>query len=213
MKAQPEQLGRYTLTQEPGVFPLGRDSLLLGEFATLRRGARVCDLGCGSGVVSLLLLDREPSLELTAVDNDPAAADLCRRNFARNGLSARVAEGDLTDPALLSPGAFDLAVSNPPYFAPGSGGDGGEARMEHSCTLAALCAAAARAVKNGGRFALVHRPERLSELLCALTAAQLEPKRLRLCHHSAAGAPFAVLVEAVRQGRPGLEVLPPYFAQ
>lgn len=71
-----------------------------------------------------------------------------------------------------------------------------------------LCAAAGRLVKNGGRAALVHRPERLPELFVQLRAASLEPKRMRLVQHSPDAPPSAVLVEAVRQGRPGLEVLP-----
>jgi len=206
---QVESLGSYALRQSAEVFPLGRDSLLLGEFATLRPRWRVCDLGCGSGVLPLLLLDREPTLDVTAVDLDGAAAALCRANLAANGLAGTVLTGDLRDPALLPAGRFDLAVSNPPYFAAGSGGDGGAARMERSCTLDQLCAAAGRLVKNGGRFALVHRPERLCDLFSALRSHGLEPKRLRLCHHRADAPPFAVLAEAVRQGRPGLEVLPP----
>ena len=71
-----------------------------------------------------------------------------------------------------------------------------------------LCAAAGRLVRNGGRFALVHRPERLADLLEALRSHGLEPKRLRLVQHRADAPPSAVLAEAVRQGRPGLEILP-----
>ena len=71
-----------------------------------------------------------------------------------------------------------------------------------------LCAAAGRLVKNGGRAALVHRPERLPELFAQLRAVSLEPKRMRLVQHSPDAPPSAVWVEAVRQGRPGLEVLP-----
>ena len=63
-------------------------------------------------------------------------------------------------------------------------------------------------MKNGGRFALVHRPERLADLFAALRGAGLEPKRLRLVQHGPDKPPSAALVEAVRQGRPGLEVLP-----
>ena len=66
-------------------------------------------------------------------------------------------------------------------------------------------------MKNGGRFALVHRPERLADLFAALRGAGLEPKRLRLVQHGPDKPPSAALVEAVRQGRPGLEVLPALF--
>ena len=157
-----ERLGRYTLVQTADCFPLGGDTLALGGFATLRRGWRVCDLGCGSGALGLLLLEREPSLALTGVERNPAAAAVADRNFRENGVEGRVCAGDLRDPELLPAGSFDLAVSNPPWFREGGGASGGSARMEHACTLDELCAAAGRLVRNGGRFALVHRPEPVS---------------------------------------------------
>jgi len=79
--------------------------------------------------------------------------------------------------------------------------------MEGDLTLAELCAAAGKLLKNGGRFALVYPSARLTDLLCALRQAGLEPKRLQLVRYSAAHAPRVVLLEAVRQGRSGLEVL------
>ena len=91
----------------------------------------------------------------------------------------------------LPAGGFSLAVSNPPYFKAGSGGCGGPARMEGDCALEDWGAAAGRLLKNGGRFAIVHRPE-----------------RFRLLQHGPDCPPSAVLLEAVRQGRPGLEILP-----
>ena len=202
----PEQLGPYTLCQPEGVFPLGEDALALGGFATVKRGWRVCDLGTGSGCLLLLLAGREEELRLSGVDRDPAAAQAARDNLARNGLSGEIWTGDWRA-VPFAPGSFDLVISNPPYFKAGSGGDGGTARMEEAA-LTDWCAAAGRLTKNGGRFALVHRPERLAELFLTLARSGLEPKRLQLIQHDAHTPPSAVLVEAVRQGRPGLEVLP-----
>ena len=87
-----------------------------------------------------------------------------------------------------------------------SGGSGGPARSEEFCTLDQLCATAGYLVKNGGRFALCHRPERLADLLCSLRSHDLEPKRLVLLSHSPKHTPSLLLVEAVKQGRPGVEV-------
>ena len=98
--------------------------------------------------------------------------------------------------------------SNPPYFALGSGRSGGPARSEEHCTLEQLCSAAAHLTKNGGRFALCHRPERLCDLMCVLRECGLEPKRMQLLAHMPGCGPSTVLLEAVRQGRPGLEILP-----
>lgn len=204
---RPEQLGPYTLHQPDGVFPLGGDSLALGDFATLRRGFSVCDLGCGSGALMLLLARREPQLTLTGVELDPLSAHAAQDNLARNGLAGRVLQADLQY-APLPEGQFDLVISNPPYFPTGSGRSGGMARSEESCTLDRLCAAAARLLKNGGRFALCHRPQRLTDVLCALRAHRLEPKRLKLLAHSPAHPPSVLLVEAVLGGGPGLDVLP-----
>ena len=208
-----EQLGPYTLCQPEGVFPLGEDALALGGFSTVKRGWRVCDLGTGSGCLLLLLAGREEELQLFGVDRDPLSAQAARDNLARNGLSGEIWTGDWRAVSFV-PGSFDLVIANPPYYARGSGGDGGPARMEGEADgLEALCGSAARLLKNGGRFALCARPERLPGLFAALGARGLEPKRLQLAAHSPAHRPSLALVEAVRQGRPGLEVLPLRFAR
>lgn len=203
-----EQLGPYRYEQSDTCFPLGQDSLALADFATVRRGDQVCDLGCGGGALLLLLAGRQSTLALSGVEISPEDSALARRNLAENSLTGEIYTGDLRQVCKTLPaGGFSLVISNLPYFKAGSGGDGGAARMEEA-TLSDWCAAAGRLTKNGGRFALVHRPERLAELFGALSRSGLEPKRLQLIQHDAHTPPSAALVEAVRQGRPGLEVLP-----
>ena len=205
--AKPEQLGPYTLHQPEGVFPLGSDTLALGAFATVRPRWRVCDLGTGSGALLLLLAGREASLHLTGVELDRISASAAQINLDSNALEGRILCCDLRH-APLPAGGFDLVISNPPYFSVGSGTSGGSARCEETCSLEELCAAAARLVRNGGRFALCHRPERLCDLVCSLRKYGLEPKRLKLLSHSPTASPSVVLLEAVRQGKPGLDILP-----
>lgn len=201
-----EQLGPYQMEQRPGVFPLGSDALALGRFATVRKGWRVCDLGTGSGVLLLLLAAREPQLELFGLDQDQAAAALAQDNLGRNGLEGQIWTGSWSQ-APFSPGSFDLVVSNPPYYAPGSGKDGGPARMERE-ELDTLCRAASRLLRNGGRFALSFPTQRMADLLEVMRRWDLEPKRLKLLSHTPTKPPYALLVEGVRQGKPGLQVLP-----
>ena len=200
-----EQLGPYTLSWPEGVFPLGGDSLALGEFATIKPRWKVCDLGTGSGALLLLLARRAEGLSLTGVELHPLSARTARDNLDANGLAGEIVEGDLRNSPLPA-GSFDLVISNPPYFPVNAGKSGGSARSEESCTLEELCAAAARLVRNGGRFALCHRPERLCDVLCALRSHGLEPKRLKLLSHGPGHPPSLILVEAVRQGKPGLTV-------
>lgn len=201
-----EQLGPYQMEQRPGVFPLGSDALALGRFATVRKGWRVCDLGTGSGVLLLLLAAREPQLELFGLDQDPTAAALAQDNLGRNALEGKIWTGSWSQ-VPFPPGSFDLVVSNPPYYAPGSGKDGGPARMERE-ELDTLCRAAARLLRNGGRFALSFPTQRMVDLLEAMRRWNLEPKRLKLLSHTPTKPPYALLVEGVRQGKPGLQVLP-----
>ena len=137
-------------------------------------------------------------------------------NARRNGLADRfsVVCGDLRQAhAQIPAGSFDFAVSNPPYYPPGSGRLRKEdslslARSELCCPLDVLCAAAARALRWGGRLYLVHKPERLADLMVFLRAARLEPKRLRFVRHSAASAVSLVLLEARLGGKPGLQIEP-----
>ena len=195
--------------------PVGTDSVLLADFAA-GKGRRGIDLGCGSGILMLLLLTASDKLKMTGLELRDDAAALARENLERAGLSGRstVLNGDIRRVReLLQAGSFDLAVANPPYFAPGRGASAPDpgralAREESGCSLDTLCVAAAWLLPTGGRFCLVHRPERLSELLCAMTRQGLEPKRLRLCCHRPGAAPNLALVEGRRGGRPGLSVEP-----
>jgi len=199
-----EQLGPYTYRWDETCFPLGADSLALGDFCTLRPRDRVLDLGCGAGLLLLLCARREPQAALTGIEIDPRPAALARENLAANGLTGTILTGDLRETPL--PPA-DLVVSNPPWYPQGSGREGGPGRMER-CPLPDLCRAAAAALVLRGRFALVHRPERLTEVFAALREAGLEPKRLQLCRHAPQKPPYAALVEAVKGGSPTLTILP-----
>ena len=209
--------GGYRIFYDDALFPPGTDSFLLSAFPALKPGLRVCDLGSGTGLLSTLLLQRRPDLCVTGVELLPEAVRLARSGSEANGLTDRQTflEGDLRNIRNLLPaGGFDLVVCNPPYYPAESGALSPDnarraARSETACTLEDVCRAAAYLLRWGGSFCLVHKPERLTDLLCALRPAGLEPKRLRLVEARPGRAPSLVLLECRRGGKPGLIVLPP----
>lgn len=213
-----EHIGAYTLIQEEGLPKVGRDSLLLGSFATVRRGDRVFDMGCGVGVLGLCLAARAEDLTLNGADIQPECAALAAENLRHNGLSGRVVTGDVKAlPADFSAGSYDLVISNPPYFHADGGktADGGRgiARTAGGEWLLPWCKAARRLLRNGGRFALCCRPWDLNTLFHHLTACGLEPKRMQSVQSAEGKAPNLILLEAAAQGRPGLDLLPTLIAR
>lgn len=203
------------------LFRPGTDTFLLSSLPRLRPGLRVCDLGCGTGLLGLLLMQRQPDLRIAGLDIQPEAAALARRAAAENGLTERLDFrcGDLRQVRGIFPtGCFDLVVCNPPYYPPAGGklsADGARrtARSETEASLADLCAAASYLLRWGGKFCLVHKPERLADVLCTLRDAGTEAKRLRFVHSRAADPPSLFLVEGCRGGRPGITVEPPLILQ
>lgn len=203
------------------LFRPGTDTFLLSSLPRLRPGLRVCDLGCGTGLLGLLLMQRQPDLRIAGLDIQPEAAALARRAAAENGLTERLDFrcGDLRQVRGIFPtGCFDLVVCNPPYYPPAGGklsADGARrtARSETEASLADLCAAASYLLRWGGKFCLVHKPERLADVLCGLRDAGTEPKRLRFVHNRATDPPSLFLAEGCRGGRPGITVEPPLILQ
>lgn len=211
---EPDRLwyGGPVYRQLPNVFPLSSDTAWLGAFVRLGNAKRFCDLGCGGGALSLQLLGRKGTLRAAGMDISPEAVAATWENLRLNGFDGDYYVGDLRDwGAHFRPGSFDLVVTNPPYF-PDTGrtaaGNRGLARTER-CSLPELCAAAASLLHEGGRFCLIFQPERLSELLCAMTDAGLEPKRLQFVLKNMQSEPSAVLAEGIKGGGRGLRIQPP----
>ena len=188
--------GGFRFRFDDNVFKPSTDTFLLGDFAEVRRGERVCDLGAGIGLLGLLLLARQQELHITNI----------------------VLRADLQDrTALPKAGSFDLCVANPPYFPPHTGrvaeGSRGTARSETACAFDQLCAAAAYLLRSGGRFCLVHRAERTAELMDVLRRHRLEPKVLRFVQKDAQTPPRLVLLSCRRHGGAGLAVHTPLLLQ
>lgn len=197
-------------------FRLGTDAVLLADFVRTAGMRRGMDLGCASGAIALLLLARTERLHMSGLEILPEAAELARENMNLNGWADRadISCGDLRCcREHYASGSFDFVVSNPPYYALSSGAISdsagrASARSEVNCTLEELCAAAAYLCRTGGRVSFSGKPERLSEVLCTMSAHGIEPKRLRLVCARPGRSPSLFLVEGLRGGAVGLVIEP-----
>ena len=196
----------YTLDLGPG-FPLSTDSMVLADFVKLPKNATVLDLGSGCGTLGLLLCARDQSCCVTGIELQEAAHAAAVENIARNGLEGRLSSicADLRDMP-VAPGSFQVCVSNPPYFTGGAAhSKNPTARQEDTCTPKDLFAAASRALRWGGDFFLVHKPERLAQRCFEASSHGLEPKRLRLVRHRPDAPVSLILLSCRRGGKPGLQ--------
>ena len=198
-----------TLFAPEGVFPLGTDSVVCAGFARFSKGSSIADLGCGGGAIAMMLLASDPSLQVTGIELDEEAAYWAKENAHQNQVNFTPIQGDLRNIRTLLPaGSMDGCISNPPYFPVGSGkqaaGPMAKARSEETCNLEDLTVAAAWLLRTGGSFVLVHRPERLADLMWHLRSHDLEPKRIQFVRHKPQTSVNLVLIEARKGGKPGL---------
>lgn len=198
----------FTLEICDGGFPLSTDSIALSGFAKLPRSAQVLDLCAGCGTLGLLLCAGWEDCCVTGVEIDPNAHRTALANAQANGLSTRLTSicADVkTVSAFLKPGSFHCCISNPPYFSSGPSSQSTPvARRDDLCATEALFKAAAWALRYGGDFFLVHRPENLAQICAWGSQTQLEPKRLRLLRHRADGPVSLILLQCRKGGKPGL---------
>jgi len=209
-------IGNLKIIQNESEFCFSLDAILLAHFATVKQGASVVDLGTGTGVIALLLTTRGAS-HVTGLEFSQSMAKMATRSVMLNRLEDKVEiiQGDLCKvKELLPAGEYDLVVSNPPYRPVGGGlispnDRVAMAKHEVTATLQDVINAGKHLVKTRGRFAMVHLPERMSEILVSMSQAGLEPKRLQLVYSAMDKKPKMLLIEGIRAGKPGLEVLPP----
>ncbi len=211
------QRGGLRLIAKRDSFRFGTDAVLLADFASVKNGARVADLGTGSGVLPFLIGARVEGTTFDAIEIQEDMCDMAVRSVQMNGWQERVKVHciNLKDaPAALGHEKFDAVVSNPPYGKLGEGmlppkKSDAIARFEVECTLEDVAHVAFRLLKNGGSFYMVHQMRRLLEILDVTRANNLAPKRLRCLYPKASSEGKLVLIECVKNGNCALRWLPP----
>ncbi|RUA00934.1 MAG: hypothetical protein DSY89_05745 [Deltaproteobacteria bacterium] len=203
--------GRLVICQHRAGYRFSIDSILLAGFVRPGKEERLMDLGCGCGVISLILACRFPTLRFYGVEIQPALASLARKNVIENKMGDRVQiiESDMNALSQqISKGPVDIVFCNPPFGRGRCGRINPDteralARHEIKVSLEEVIAVTRRMLRTGGRFFTVFPAERITDLLYSMRARRIEPKRIRMVHAFATSRPNRILVEGVAEGRPG----------
>lgn len=211
------QRNGYRIIQNPERFCFGMDAVLLSGFARAKKQERCLDLGCGNGIIPILMEAKTEGKHFTGLEIQPESADMARRSVALNGLQDRIdiVEGDIKDASkIFGASSFHVVTTNPPYMTAQHGLTNVYeaktiARHEVLCNLEDIIRESARLLMPGGRFYMVHRPFRLAEIISLMVQYRMEPKRMRLVYPYVDKEPNMVLVEGMRGARPRMTVEPP----
>ena len=207
-------IGDYKIIQDTALYRFTSDAVLLSRFVKAKRGEVVADFCSGSGIVGLHFYAENTSIKsVTLFEMQKALAQLSERTVALNRLEGvfTVENRRIQDIPASYTEKFSLILCNPPYEKGGfvrANENAAPCCKELTLTLPELCASARRCLKFGGRFALIHRADRLMEVIYTLHKNGLEPKKLQFVAGKAGAEPYAVLVLAVKGGRAGSEILP-----
>lgn len=211
------QRNGYQIIQNRDGFCFGMDAVLLSGFALVKQGEKAVDLGTGTGIIPLLLEAKNQGLHYTGLEIQEEMAEMASRSVALNHLEEKISivTGDIKEASrLFGAASFDVVTSNPPYMNDSHGLKNPElpkaiARHEVLCTLQDITREAAKLLRPGGRFYMVHRPHRLVEIITALKGYGLEPKRMKMVHPYVDREANMVLIEAVRGGKSMIKVEAP----
>ncbi len=204
------------IIQKKNGLTFGTDAYMLAAFMRPEKRAHAAELGSGTGIISLLCAARTRFAHIDAYEIQPEFSELGARNITLNGMDALITQhsGDIRIIPSDKNGTYDIVFSNPPYMKSGHGERCAHdiktiARHEEAGGIEDFCATAARLLKYGGKFYCVFRPDRLIDLVAAMRAHKLEPKRMTFIQSDACAAPSIVLIEAKLGASSSLKLTPP----
>ncbi len=207
------------LIQKKDGFCFGVDAVLLSHFAQVAKNSKVIDLGTGTGIIAVLVAAKKGPERVVGLEIQHDMADMAARSVELNALSERVSivQGDIKDAVrIFAAASFDAVVTNPPYMEKGGGllnpaDVKAISRHEILCTLEDIVSVASRLMKPGGKFSMVHRPQRLADIIYHMRSYSIEPKQLRFVHPSPGKKPNLLLISGTKNGKAELRVQEPLY--
>lgn len=210
----------FKILQKEKGFKFGVDAVLAAYYSEhfMKTGQRILDLGTGTGIIAILIAARTAAAEITGIEIQEDMANMARRSVQLNQLENRVQiiTDNIKFCASCASASYDHVISNPPYKKHGSGivnpSDAKAiARHEILCTLEDVIFQSARCLKEKGTFTMVHRPERLCDIMVLMRKYKVEPKALRFVHPSPSAPPTMLLIRGVKGGNSYLKTEAPLY--
>ena len=213
------QLKGIRLIQKKEAFRFGVDAVLLANFAKIKKGYKVIDLCSGTGIIPFILAGKTGAEKITGVEIQEEMVDMAKRTAEINNLQDKVSflNLDLKNlDGLSGLEKADVVTVNPPYKLKNSGiintdDKNAIARHEICCTFEDVVLAAKAVLMHNGRMFIIHRPDRLIDVLCTMRKHKIEPKQIRLVHPNHTKAPNMVLIEGQNNGGAFLKWIPPLY--
>lgn len=211
------QLNGLELIQNPEKFCFGVDAVFLSDFVRVKPGETVLDMGTGNGIIPVLLAAKTRAKKITGLEIQPDIAEMARRSVVYNRLedSIEIVTGDIKEAAeIFRPAFFDVITTNPPYMLAEHGlrnPDDAKAIARHEilCSLDDILRESMRLLQDKGRFYMIHRPFRLTEILIKMNFYKIEPKRIQFIYPYIDKEPSMVLIEGVRGAKSRVRIEPP----
>ena len=211
------QRNGYSIIQDSTRFCFGMDAVLLSEFVSLKEGDEVCDLCTGTGVIPILLSAKTKAKHFDAIEIQEEVADMAKRSVMLNELEEKIeifCEDLCAKESSLKKNFYDAVTVNPPYMVTGKNlvnpdDSKAVARHEIKCTLDDVLSKSFSILKSNGLFFMVHKPERLDEIIVKMKEKKIEPKRLRIVYPRIDSAPSMILIEGRKCANSGMKVEKP----
>ena len=209
------EFNNLKIIQNTKGFCFGIDSILLSDYAkNLKAGSKVIDIGTGTGIIGILLCGKSKLKSITGIEIQKDVAEMARRSIALNGLEEKfdVLNINIKDVfEYIKPNTIDCIVANPPYIKLNAGAPNIEtkkliSRHEVECNLEDIIKISYKLLKSKAEFYMVHRVERIVDIMYLFRKYKLEPKQIRFVHSKQNTAPNLVLIKCIKDGGNHLKI-------